>query len=115
MYNKLILYRNELKNKQIYTYKLIGITSELLFSKEIFPKNKDITIFLDEVFCVVYKDYIIKSRTMIVSKIARLINHSNDHTAYSKKLLTFINESIEELKYSENIRQKKNDFDGWIK
>ena len=36
---KLVLFRNELKNKIIYNYKLSGIVSELLFSKKIFNKN----------------------------------------------------------------------------
>ena len=39
MYKELILFRNELKNKFIPKYKLIGIVSELLFIKaDIFKK-----------------------------------------------------------------------------
>ena len=41
MYNSLILYRNELKNRIIPKYKLIGIITELIYSKDIFAKNKD--------------------------------------------------------------------------
>ena len=48
MYKELILFRNELKNKFIPKYKLIGIVSELLLSKQIFLKNMDIEDFLME-------------------------------------------------------------------
>jgi len=113
MYTKLILFRNELKNKQVYTYKLIGITSELIFSKEIFPKNKDISIFIENVFGITYKDYIMKSRTMVVAKISRLLYNANEQSTYNKELLLFINEIIEKLKIPEN--EKKSNLDGWIK
>ena len=46
MYTNLILYRNELKNKNIAKYKVIGIVAELLLSKKIFNKNVDIEKFL---------------------------------------------------------------------
>ena len=36
---KLILFRNELKNKTIYNYKLSGIVLELLFSKKVFGQS----------------------------------------------------------------------------
>ena len=45
MYKELILFRNELKNKSIPKYKIIGIVSELLLSKQIFAKNADIEEF----------------------------------------------------------------------
>ena len=41
MNRQLILYRNELKNSKIQTYKLIGIVSELVLSKEIFKNNNN--------------------------------------------------------------------------
>lgn len=50
MYNNLILYRNELKNKNIPKYKIVGIVVELIFSKEIFKSNKEVGIFLKDVF-----------------------------------------------------------------
>ena len=50
MNRQLILYRNELKNSKIQTYKLIGIVSELVLSKEIFKNNIDIEDFIVNVF-----------------------------------------------------------------
>ncbi len=115
MYSNLILYRNELKNKQVYKYKVIGIVSELIFSKNIFLKNKDIVLFLNDVFNVTYKDYIIKSRTMIVAKISKKIISDDNINLYIRNLTYFINTKIDELKENGNIIEKRNDFDGWIK
>ena len=62
MYKELILFRNELKNKSIPKYKIIGIVSELLLSRQIFLKNADIEEFLSEVFGLKFKTYLFKSR-----------------------------------------------------
>lgn len=115
MYNNLILYRNELKNKSIYKYKITGIVSELLFSKKIFPKNNDIKLFLKEVFELEFKEYVMKSRTLIVSHLIKLIYISEEENDYKKNLLKFINFKIEEIRKNENIKMDKNEFDGWIK
>ena len=56
MNRQLILYRNELKNSKIQTYKLIGIVSELVLSKEIFKNNIDIEDFIVNVFDLRFKD-----------------------------------------------------------
>ena len=52
MFNDLILYRNELKNKLIPKYKLIGIVSSLLLSKEIFKNNAAVYDFVKDVFSI---------------------------------------------------------------
>lgn len=113
MYADLVLYRNELKNKNVSTYKLIGIISELILSKEIFHKNSEIVTFLYDVFGITYKDYIIKSRTMIVAHTIRWINRL-EKFENKKQLLEFINKKIEKIKAEENIKEKKNKFDGWL-
>ncbi len=113
MYTNLVLYRNELKNKTIPKYKIIGIVAELLYSKLLFPKNSDIAIFLKDVFNVEFKNYIMKSRTTIVSKIIKIIVDS-DNVDYKKTLLEKINIYIENVKNSQDVKDKKNDFDGWI-
>ena len=41
MYNNLLLYRNELKIKSIPKYKIVGIVTELLYSKKIFSRNSE--------------------------------------------------------------------------
>lgn len=115
MYTSLILYRNELKNKNIPKYKMIGIVTELIYSKSIFKQNKEIFNFVKTVFNYELKDYILKSRTMIVAKVSRIIVNSENINIYKKELYEFINLQIEEIKKKEDIKDKKNEFDGWIK
>lgn len=115
MYTNLILYRNELKNKNIPKYKIIGIITELIYSKRVFKKNKDIEIFVKEVFNIELKDYIVRSRSMIVSKVVKFIVDSERDTNYKNKLVEFINLQIEIIKRDRDIKEKKNEFDGWIK
>ncbi|MGL5330092.1 MAG: hypothetical protein ACRDD7_12555 [Peptostreptococcaceae bacterium] len=115
MYTNLILYRNELKNKNIPKYKVIGIVTELLYSKQIFNKNSEIVIFIKDVFNTEFKDYIMKSRSMIIAKVSKLIIESKSDTQYKANLLKFINLKIEVLKEeNKGIKENKNDFDGWI-
>ena len=112
---KLILFRNELKNKTIYNYKLSGIVLELLFSKKIFIKNIEIKKFIKEIFGLELKDYIFKSRSSIGIKISKLIIDEKENCSYKKNLSIFVNEKIELLKKSGKIKEEKNNFDGWIK
>lgn len=113
MYNNLILYRNELKNKNIPKYKIVGIVVELIFSKEIFKSNKEVGIFLKDVFNIEFKSYVMKSRTIIASKLCKeILNDMNSQ--YKNKLIEFINKQIDFLKNSDNIKEKRNEFNGWI-
>lgn len=115
MYKNLILYRNELKNKSIPKYKLIGIVTELIYSKKIFKKNKDIKIFINDIFSIELKEYILKSRTLIVAKISKEITYSENTYLYKSALINFVNNQIDIIKKEDNIKDKKNEFDGWLK
>lgn len=115
MYNELLLFRNELKNKLIYKYKLLGILTQLIYSKKIFKKNSEISEFLNDVFGIMFKDYILKSRTNIVANLTKHILSSENKNDSIKKLYTFIENKIEQLKREENIKEIKNEFDGWIR
>ena len=115
MYTNLILYRNELKNKTIPKYKIVGIVTELIYSKIIFNRNKDVENFIKDIFNIEFRSYVIKSRSMIVAKIAKIIINFENNTEYKNKLAEFINLQIEIIKKNEDIKEKKNKFDGWIK
>lgn len=112
MDNNLLIFRNELKIKNVPKYKIIGIVSELIFSKTVFPKNIEISKFLVNVFSVQYKDYVLKSRTTIVAKISRYIMFSDNTSSLQKNLYNFICKLINEVSNSD--MDKKNTFDGWI-
>lgn len=114
MYTSLLLFRNELKNKNIPGYKLIGIAVELLLSKEVFKRNSEIATFAKDIFGIELKVYILKSRTMIVAKLCRCIHSLDSFSSCQKKLYDFVDSKIELLKKEGNIKAKKNEFDGWL-
>ncbi|WP_430514923.1 hypothetical protein [Lactococcus lactis] len=92
------LYRSSLKNKDIPRFSMMGIVSELILSKEAFHKNSDIEVFLKEIFDIEFRSYVIKSRTIIVSRLIRTIDKctDDDYSIYRAKLLKFI-ESLYEI------------------
>lgn len=114
MYKELIIYRNELKNSKVPKYKLIGIVTEILISKEIFQKNFEIGLFLKEIFDIDYKEYVMKSRTMIIARTSRIIHNSenDEYIDYKKNLYFFITGQIEKMKNEQ--KKEKNEFDGWM-
>ena len=94
MYKELILFRNELKNKSIPKYKIIGIVSELLLSKQIFAKNADIEEFLSDVFGMKFKAYLYKSRTMVVARVTKEIVVLERDNDYKNKLYSFFENEL---------------------
>ena len=76
--NNLVILRNDLKNKKPPRYKVIGITSELILSKKVFENNRNIIPFLDKVFDIEFREYVISSRTNIVARTSRIIYQSED-------------------------------------
>lgn len=116
MNDNLHYYRSELKSKNISKYKLIGISAELVLSVSLFPKNLDLIPFLNGVFNVSYKEYIMKSRTLIVARTIRLIYEMDvlEFEKCRKVILEFVNlasESNDKL----NHKKKKNDsFEKWM-
>ncbi|MGY0213418.1 hypothetical protein [Bacillus cereus] len=107
--NDLIIYKNELKNSNPARYKVIGIVSKMLLSKELFMKNAEINEFLKYVFHIEYKEYVMDSRTLIVARTVRLIESfsDNDYLNCKKRLYKYIDSKI----INPN---KKNIFDGWL-
>lgn len=116
MSNQLNYYRSELKSKNIAKYKLIGINSELILNTSIFTKNDDIASFLSTVYDLQYKDYVFKSRTMILARTTRDI-YKMDEKEFEisrKNLLLFINKSIEATISYNNIKSKNDNFGKWM-
>ena len=109
---ELITFRNELKSKKPSRYKLIGISSELILSKELFNKNIDIESFIEYDFEVKFKEYLFASRTSLVARTTRLIFKSNEdqYISYKRRLSNFLNDVINQNE--DSIR--KNTFDSWL-
>jgi len=116
MYNDLVMFRNELKNKIIPKYKLIGIVVELVLSRELFPKNSDLKKFTKNIFSIEYKEYVMKSRTMILARLSRLIEQTPDKelNEMKKKLYDFILLALDVYKSNGKTNAEKNPFSGWL-
>ncbi|MEH7749568.1 hypothetical protein V7659_31890 [Neobacillus drentensis] len=114
MERNLIYYRNELKNKTVPKYKIMGITSEMILSKEIFRRNTDVIPFLKKVFSIEYKHYVILSRTMIVARTILLVSKSDEHEYKQIKnnLFKVVELMIQEMKKEND--STKNEFNGWL-
>jgi DNA-binding phage protein len=107
--DELIIYKNELKNFKPARYKVIGIVSKMLLSRELFNKNEEIIDFLKYVMETEFKEYVIASRTLIVARTVRIIEGFSDkeYLDCKKKLYKYIDSKIVNP-------NKKNIFDGWL-
>lgn len=111
-------YRSSLKNKEISLFLLLGIVAEIILSKIIFKKNKDISDFLKTVFKIEFKEYIMKSRTIIMAKLLKKIYSSSNQEIqeYRKNLLKYIEEKFynKDEEVSKQTSSKDN-LSKWIK
>lgn len=107
--DQLIIYKNELKNSKPARYKVIGIVSIMLLSKELFKKNEEINEFLKYVIQIEYKEYVMSSRTLIVARTVRLLEElsDSDYLICKKRLYNYIDSKITNP-------NQKNIFDGWL-
>lgn len=112
MYTELILFRNELKNKSVPKYKIIGIVAELLLSKEVFHTNLEIEDFLKQVFDLQFKVYVFRSRTLVVARVIRVLLAIENDSSYKNNLYKFVQSKIDVLK--DDTQNRKNQLDGWM-
>lgn len=105
MITNLVLYRNELKNKTIHTYKLLGILNELILSKEIFKSLDEISIFIEKVYNLEVK---YSSKDLYLKDINNLVINKNKFN--KKEILNFINNKIKEYGYEYKSNNKKGYF-----
>ncbi|SMB95452.1 hypothetical protein SAMN00017405_0407 [Desulfonispora thiosulfatigenes DSM 11270] len=66
--------KNVLKkhNSELYI-EAIGLNSLILLSKDLFPSNDDLKSYTDEIIKIELKNYLFKSRTLLVAKINKYI------------------------------------------
>lgn len=70
-----------INNIEQLRFELYGIFTVLILSKEVFKSNKDIKEFI-EIFNIKSKPYMIKSRSIILSKVIRTIRDLDDREIY---------------------------------
>lgn len=103
----LILLQNDLQqldtrtNPERIRYKLYPIYTNLLLNKNFFKSNNDIK-HLCNYLSLTFKDYVYRSRTLLVARIIRSIERSDQ-----KDLLTYV-EVAQKYIYAYNDKAEKN-------
>lgn len=103
----------ELKDSDSIEF-FVGFLSFVIFSKDLFKSNLELYSFVKKAFKIEFKNYVIASRTLMFSRIAREITNKSDEYdfSYAKNfVIGFINEKIneqlnEELSISMNKKEK---------
>lgn len=109
-------FRSELKSKNIARYKLIGISTEIILDDKIFKKNEELSPFLRTIYNLSFKDYIMKSRTLIIARTSRVVYQLDDKEVEElrRKLLMFINGILELKDTNKDNNGEKKDFTKWM-
>lgn len=81
----------------------IGVVAEVILSKEFFSRNEDLKTFIQSVFKKEMLEYVYKSRTLLLSRVIRLIE-----LAEKDQLIKYTDEFYF---YIENINLEKNKND----
>lgn len=112
IYNKLCLFRNVLKFKNSYDYQMFGILCDICFDNIIDGEE------LKEIINTTYKtETEITDNTKLFFCLLKKIKNDNlikEKEILRKKLYKWICQKIELIKKEENIKEKKNMFDGWL-
>lgn len=108
---------NGLNNESFDLDELLGITCMLLYDKNIFPKNKDIEPFLNEVFGISFLDYVFKSRTLIVARLTKYIYLENNERIndIQMKIINFLKQKNQD-KVKKKVKKNANtQLESWLK
>ncbi|WP_077736431.1 hypothetical protein [Bacillus sonorensis] len=110
---------NNQENKRILIF---GTLTHILLSKSIINKNDEIPNFIKNIFKIDFKDYVYKSRTLVVARVARIVEKMNleelDNTINLLiKLFELENSSVNK---KNNKKDKNNNsvlktIDDWVK
>jgi len=103
----------ELNRKKNSIEMVIGTNLTIIYSKVIFKKNSDIENYLKEVFEMTYLPYVMKSRSLIGSRLTRIIyNYDKEKLSIMlKKLFDYFDFNLENKSQSE---KGKTSISKWI-
>ncbi|HFD1648345.1 hypothetical protein [Enterococcus faecium] len=110
-YIKTFINKIDTKTVELLKINLYGAISYLILSKEIFKKNKDISLFLN-IIDISVKDYVMKSRTLLLSRIIRELEKMDIEQLKEvyKKTLNYIF-TLDEPESMKVKNRKKNSID----
>lgn len=108
---------SKLNNSQLEHSEFIGIISCMIYSKDIFPINKDIAPFLKQVFNVEYLQYVLNSRTLISARITKNLLNLSESELDNKRIETIrYFKKFEKQKKNSNKKKNANDkLSTWLK
>ncbi|HFN9839553.1 TPA: hypothetical protein ACHH5J_000953 [Enterococcus faecium] len=114
-YIKTFINKIDTKTVELLKINLYGAISYLILSKEIFKKNKDISLFLN-IIDISVKDYVMKSRTLLLSRIIRELEKMDIEQLKEvyKKTLNYIF-TLDEPESMKVKNRKKNSIDSVLK
>lgn len=101
---------------------LIGLLTMAIYSKEIFPTNKLVKIFVQEVFRMSFLDYVYHSRTLLCARLMRAISlyEDKDLKRTNKQIRDFFSIYLDGREKNLNLLNKDNkgnankDMTKWI-
>lgn len=97
-------------NKNTDKISLMGILGYTILSKLILPKNKDVVLFIKEIFNIQLPLYLTKSRTLMAAKIVKLIyiTPNNELQLITNSLYDYFNKEKDNFKDFNNKDIKSN-------
>lgn len=100
--NKKIKELNDIKDLELVRMEIYSVIVSMIFSKEEFKTNMEIAHLMDSM-SIDYRDYVLKSRTIILSKVLRKVQKADENT-----LRKYIESIVEQHILNES---NKNDTD----
>ncbi len=117
------LIQSYLKKNSISVIDLIGIIALMIITRDIFKKNSEVYDFVNDILDVRFPQYVIKSRTLMVARINRLLVGMDE--SQIKKIQLNLTSYLEEVNISEmeerfitHKKKKKNEnekLEKWLK
>lgn len=98
-----------------YTY--VGITIDMILSKDIFTTNKNIEPFLQAVYNLKFKEYVINSRTNICARLIRHLTALGDEELKKSKMkiVEYLNQYFEGIKNDTKNTNSSDNYSKWLK
>ena len=103
--------KSETKSIDIMRINLYGLMSAVILSKTIFKRNSEISVFL-ELVNITVKDYVMKSRTLLLSRIIRDIEKmdADQLKKIQKETVNYLF-SIQDIQEVTSKKNKRNSID----
>ncbi|MDV9963393.1 hypothetical protein RHL97_19095 [Clostridioides difficile] len=116
---------NKLNMKSVDKTHLLGIFCDIIYSKEIFKRNRDVAKFLQSTIKLDLPDYVVRSRTLLTARTIKFIYLLSDeseleevrHTA-TKLLKELMEDDVKNKPIKESSKKKRNENDklkAWLK